>query len=55
MGNLHPVHLEPIHAVLAGHGMFRFEMDGMQIAHMGDVGNPLNDDQIAFYEGVDVL
>ncbi|MEM6579606.1 MAG: MBL fold metallo-hydrolase [Pseudomonadota bacterium] len=30
-------------------------MDGMQIAHMGDVGNPLTDDQIAFYEGVDVL
>ncbi len=36
-------------------GMYRFELDGMQIAHMGDVGNPLTDDQIAFFEGVDVL
>ncbi|WP_424976294.1 MBL fold metallo-hydrolase [Dinoroseobacter sp. S124A] len=36
-------------------GMYRFEMDGMQIAHMGDVGNPLTADQIAFFEDVDVL
>ncbi|MEM1079085.1 MAG: MBL fold metallo-hydrolase [Pseudomonadota bacterium] len=36
-------------------GMYRFEMDGMQIAHMGDVGNPLTEDQIAFFEDVDVL
>ncbi|MEL6798718.1 MAG: MBL fold metallo-hydrolase [Pseudomonadota bacterium] len=45
----------PEHAVPGQNGMYRFEMDGMQIAHMGDVGNPLTDDQIAFYEGVDVL
>lgn len=35
--------------------MYRFELDGMQVAHMGDVGNKLDDDQIAFFEGVDVL
>ncbi|MFK7792101.1 MAG: MBL fold metallo-hydrolase [Devosiaceae bacterium] len=36
-------------------GMYRFEMDGLKIAHMGDVGNPLNDEQMAFFEDVDVL
>jgi L-ascorbate metabolism protein UlaG (beta-lactamase superfamily) len=35
--------------------MYRWEQEGMQIAHMGDVGNALTDDQIAFFEGVDVL
>ena len=33
-------------------GMYRFEMDGLQVAHMGDVGNPLTDDQMAFFEDV---
>ena len=41
--------------VAGQNGMYRFEMDGMQIAHMGDVGNALTDDQIAFFEGTDVL
>ena len=36
-------------------GMYRFELDGLKIAHMGDVGNPLNDEQMAFYEDVDIL
>ncbi|MGR3467866.1 MAG: MBL fold metallo-hydrolase [Shimia sp.] len=36
-------------------GMYRFELDGMKIAHMGDVGNPLSDEQQAFFEDVDVL
>jgi L-ascorbate metabolism protein UlaG (beta-lactamase superfamily) len=36
-------------------GMYRFSVDGVSIGHMGDVGNPLNDEQIAFFEGVDVL
>ncbi|MGD1886225.1 MAG: MBL fold metallo-hydrolase [Cohaesibacteraceae bacterium] len=36
-------------------GMYRFEVDGLKIAHMGDVGNPLTDDQMAFFEDVDVL
>jgi L-ascorbate metabolism protein UlaG (beta-lactamase superfamily) len=35
--------------------MYRWEQDGMTIAHMGDVGNALSEDQIAFFEGVDVL
>lgn len=57
----------PIHAIEAmesinhpsGHpdqnGMYRFVVDGIHIGHMGDVGNPLSDAQIAFFEGVDVL
>lgn len=36
-------------------GMYRFELDGLKIAHMGDVGNPLNDQQMAFFDDVDVL
>ncbi|GIT90693.1 MBL fold metallo-hydrolase [Jannaschia pagri] len=35
--------------------MYRFTLDGIKIAHMGDVGNALTDEQIAFFEGVDVL
>ena len=36
-------------------GMYRFEVDGLKIAHMGDVGNPLTEAQMAFFEDVDVL
>lgn len=36
-------------------GMYRFEVDGIKIAHMGDVGNPLTDTQIDFFKDVDVL
>jgi len=36
-------------------GMYRWEMDGLTVAHMGDVGNPLTDAQIAFFEDVDIL
>lgn len=35
--------------------MYRFALDGLEVAHMGDVGNPLTEEQIAFFEGVDVL
>ncbi|MFW6328475.1 MAG: MBL fold metallo-hydrolase [Alkalispirochaetaceae bacterium] len=45
----HPLH-EP-----GQNGMYRFELDGIKIAHMGDVGNPLNDEQIAFFEETDLL
>ncbi|MEM9393399.1 MAG: MBL fold metallo-hydrolase [Pseudomonadota bacterium] len=45
----------PEHEVPGQNGMYRFELDGIKIAHMGDVGNPLTDAQIAFYEDVDVL
>ena len=41
--------------VAGQNGMYRFELDGLRVAHMGDVGNPLTDDQIAFFEDVDVL
>ncbi|MEM8788050.1 MAG: MBL fold metallo-hydrolase [Pseudomonadota bacterium] len=36
-------------------GMYRFTLDGIKCAHMGDVGNPLTDAQIGFFEDVDVL
>lgn len=36
-------------------GMYRFEVDGIHIGHMGDMGNPLSAAQMAFFEGVDVL
>ncbi len=35
--------------------MYRFELDGVSVAHMGDVGNPLTPEQLAFLSGVDVL
>lgn len=36
-------------------GMYRFVVDGIHIGHLGDVGNPLSDEQIAFFSGLDVL
>ena len=35
--------------------MYRFDVDGVSIGHMGDVGNPLSPAQIGFFRGVDVL
>lgn len=35
--------------------MFRFEVDGVHVGHMGDVGNPLTQTQRDFFRGVDVL
>ncbi|MCK0166718.1 MBL fold metallo-hydrolase [Jannaschia sp. S6380] len=45
----------PEHAVPGQNGMYRWEMDGISFAHMGDVGNPLTTAQQQFFEGVDVL
>ena len=45
----------PEHAVPGQNGMYRFTLDGIRIAHMGDVGNPLTSAQIAFFEDTDVL
>ncbi|MEL6957378.1 MAG: MBL fold metallo-hydrolase [Pseudomonadota bacterium] len=45
----HPLH-EP-----GANAMYRFELDGMQIGHMGDIGNDLNDKQIRFFDGIDIL
>lgn len=36
-------------------GMYRFEVDGIRIAHMGDVGNPLTEAQTSFFNDVDIL
>jgi L-ascorbate metabolism protein UlaG (beta-lactamase superfamily) len=36
-------------------GMYRMEVDGLHIGHLGDVGNPLSDEQIAFFSGTDIL
>ena len=36
-------------------GMYRIEVDGIHIGHMGDVGNPLNSAQCEFFKGIDVL
>lgn len=35
--------------------MYRFAIDGIEIGHMGDMGNDFSDAQIAFFDGVDVL
>lgn len=35
--------------------MYRFEIDGMTIGHMGDMGNDFSDAQIDFFRGVDIL
>ena len=35
--------------------MYRWEMDGIQIGHMGDVGNPFTEEEFAFFEGLDVF
>lgn len=45
----------PEHAVPGQNGMYRFTVDGLACAHMGDVGNPLTDQQQAFFEGTDIL
>ena len=36
-------------------GMFIYTLDGVSIAHMGDIGHPLNDAECAALDGVDVL
>ncbi|WP_159806518.1 MBL fold metallo-hydrolase [Litoreibacter roseus] len=45
----------PDHAVPGQNGMYRFTLDGIKFAHMGDVGNPLTEAQQTFFEDVDVL
>ncbi len=45
----------PEHEVPGQNGMYRFTLDGLKCAHMGDVGNPLTDAQQAFFEGTDIL
>ncbi|MEM8630925.1 MAG: MBL fold metallo-hydrolase [Pseudomonadota bacterium] len=45
----------PEHAVPGQNGMYRWEMDGIKFAHMGDVGNPLTPAQQEFFQNTDVL
>ncbi len=45
----------PEHAVPGQNGMYRFDLDGIRIAHMGDVGNPLTEAQQDFFQETDVL
>lgn len=35
--------------------MYRFELDGIRVAHMGDIGNPLSAGQLDFLRGADLL
>lgn len=35
--------------------MYRFAIEGIEIGHMGDVGNPLSETQLEFFKGVDIL
>ena len=36
-------------------GMYRFTVDGLTVGHMGDMGNALNETQLEFFRGLDVL
>ncbi len=45
----------PDHEVPLANGMYRFTLDGICFAHMGDVGQPLTEEQMIFFEDVDVL
>ena len=45
----------PEHEVPGQNGIYRFTLDGIKCAHMGDVGNPLTNAQQAFFEDTDVL
>ena len=35
--------------------MYRFSVDGIEIGHMGDMGNDFSDAQLSFFQDVDVL
>lgn len=48
------VHNHPSHDP-EQNAMYRFEVGGLHIGHMGDVGNPLTEQQLEFFAGVDVL
>lgn len=45
----------PEHDVPGQNGMYRFELDGLKIAHMGDVGNALTEAQQDFFVDTDIL
>lgn len=41
--------------IIRDNAMYRFTLDGINITHMGDVGNPLTADQMAALQGTDIL
>ena len=41
--------------VVRDNAMYRFTIEGINITHMGDVGNPLSDKQMADLAGTDIL
>ena len=47
--------LHPEHEIPGQNGMYRFELDGLKCAHMGDVGNPLTPAQQDFFQDTDIL
>lgn len=36
-------------------GMYKFTVDGVSIAHIGDVGNPFSQEQLEFFQGIDIF
>lgn len=48
-------HAQHPHRVPDQNAMYRFTVDGIDIGHMGDMGNDFSEKQMAFFEGVDVL
>jgi L-ascorbate metabolism protein UlaG (beta-lactamase superfamily) len=48
------VHNHPTHDP-EQNAMYRFEVDGISVGHTGDAGNPLTENQLEFFQGVDVL
>lgn len=57
------IHITPIHSQESlihkekprDNAMYLFELDGIRIAHLGDIGNRITDDQLALLAGTDVL
>lgn len=57
------IHFTPIHAKESliykerprDNAMYLFTLDGIRIAHLGDIGNRITDDQLALLSGVDVM
>ncbi len=41
--------------VVRDNAMYRFKLEGIEIAHMGDVGNPLTDAQMDALKGTEIL
>ncbi len=57
------IHFTPIHAQESliykekprDNAMYLFTLDGVRVAHLGDIGNRITDDQLALLKDIDVL